>query len=364
MGSAAAWQLARRGLRVLGLDRHAPPHFLGSSHGRTRIIREAYFEHPLYVPLVQRAYELWAEVERAASQPLMRLTGGLMIGGRDSGVFAGAVRSAREHALPHVELTAGEVRRRFPGLAPAENMAAVLEPRAGLLFPEACVEALQQQARAAGAVLAHEQPVTSWEADLAGVTVTTPRARYEAGHLVLSAGPWMARLVAPLELPLQVERQLSHWFEPMPPRDAFEAPRCPVTIWETAPGRVFYTLPDVGQGLKAGIHHDGEVVDPETVDREPRPADEARIRALLARFMPTANGRLLDARVCLYTNTPDQHFVIDRHPEHPRVIVASPCSGHGFKFGAAIGEVIADLVTDGRSAFDLSPFRLGRFSRT
>lgn len=364
MGSAAAWQLARRGLRVLGLDRHAPPHFLGSSHGRTRIIREAYFEHPLYVPLVQRAYELWAELERAAGRPLMRITGGLMIGGRDSGVFAGAVRSAREHALPHQELTAGEVQRRFPGLAPAENMAAVLEPRAGMLFPEACVEALQQEARAAGAVLEHEEPVTSWEAGRAGVTVTTPRARYEAGHLVLSAGPWMARLVAPMELPLQVERQLSHWFEPMPPTDAFAAPRCPVTIWETAPGRVFYTLPDAGQGLKAGIHHDGAVVDPETVDREPRPEDEARIRALLARFMPTANGRLLDARVCLYTNTPDQHFVIDRHPEHPRVIVASPCSGHGFKFGAAIGEVLADLVTDGRSAFDLSPFRLGRFSRT
>ena len=365
MGSAAAWHLARRGVRVLGLDSHAPPHSLGSSHGRTRIIREAYFEHPLYVPLVQRAYELWAELERTVRRPLMQLTGGLMIGARDSGVFAGAVRSAREHALPHEELTAREVQRRFPGLAPAEGMAGVLEPRAGLLFAEACVEALQQQARAAGAVLEHDEPVTSWQVEHASVTVTTPRARYGAGHLVLCAGPWMARLAAPLALPLQVARQLSHWFEPAEPTGAFDASRCPVTIWETAPGRMFYTLPDVGgRGLKAGIHHDGEVVDPDTVDREPRPEDEARMRAMLARFMPAANGRLLEARVCLYTNTPDQHFLIDRHPEHPRAILASPCSGHGFKFAPAIGEVLADLVMQGRSRFDLSPFGLGRLKPT
>jgi sarcosine oxidase len=363
MGSAAAWHLARRGLRVLGLDRHAPPHTLGSSHGHTRIIREAYFEHPLYVPLVQRAYELWAELGRTAGRPLMQLTGGLMIGARESGVFAGALRSAREHALPHEELTADEVQRRFPGLVPGPDMEAVFEPRAGVLFPEACVEALQAQARAAGAVLAHGEPVTSWEADAAGITVTTPRTRYAAAHLVLAAGPWMARLAAPLALPLQVARQLTHWFAPIGGSGVFEASRCPVTIWETSADGMFYTLPDVGgQGLKAGIHHQGEIVDPDTVDREPGPGDEARMRALLARFMPAANGRLLEARVCLYTNTPDQHFLVDRHPEHPRVIVASPCSGHGFKFGTAIGEVLADLVTEGRSTFDLSPFRLGRFA--
>jgi sarcosine oxidase len=361
IGSAAAWQLARRGRRVLGLDRYAPPQSHGSSHGRTRIIREAYFEHPLYVPLVQRAYELWADLERAGGQTLMRRTGGLMLGVPASSVVAGALRSAREHALAHEELTAADVRHRFPGLVPADDMAAVLEPRAGLLFPEACVEALQQQARAGGAVLEHDQPMTSWYADGSGVTVTTPRRRYRAGHLLLSAGPWLPRLVEPLELHLQVERQLSHWFEPTGAREAFDASRCPVTIWEQAPGRIFYTVPDPGgQGLKAGIHHEGEMTDPDSVRRQPGPEDESRVRALLARYMPSANGRLLEARVCLYTNTPDQHFLIDRHPGYAQVILASPCSGHGFKFAPAIGEVLADLLMDGRSRFDLSPFALGR----
>lgn len=361
-GSAAAWHLARRGVQVLGLDRHAPPHSLGSSHGRTRIIREAYFEHPLYVPMVQRAYELWAELEREAGQPLLRLTGGLVLGRPDSAVFGGALRSAREHGLPHEVLTAEQVRRRFPVLVPDDDMTAVLEPRAGMLFPEECVEALQRAARAHGAVLEHEQPVTGWEADGAGVAVTTPAGRRRAGHLILSAGPWLPRLVEPLALPLQVERQLSHWFEPTGRADAFDANRCPVTIWEDAARRIFYTIPDPGgQGLKAGIHHEGERVDPDTVRREPTAEDEARVRKLLARFMPAANGRLRDARVCLYTNTPDGHFVIDHHPGNARVILASPCSGHGFKFATALGEALADLVTNGRSRFDLSPFRADRF---
>jgi sarcosine oxidase len=361
-GSAAAWILARRGVQVLGFEQHAPLHTLGSSHGRSRIIREAYFEHPLYVPMVQRACELWAELERETGQELVRLTGGLMLGRRDGAVFAGALRSAREHGLAHEELTAEEVRRRFPVLVPDDDMAAVLEPRAGLLFPEDCVQALQSAARAHGAVLAHGQPVTRWEADDSGVTVTTPAGRHRAGQLILSAGPWLPRLVEPLVMPLQVERQLSHWFEPAGAAEAFDAGRCPVTIWEHSPGRIFYTIPDPGgQGLKAGIHHEGETVDPDTVRREPTAEDEARIRDLLARFMPAANGRLRDARVCLYTNTPDGHFVIDRHPGNARVILASPCSGHGFKFATAVGEALADLVTNGRGRFDLSPFRADRF---
>lgn len=360
-GSAAAWQMAARGLQVLGLDRYAPPHALGSSHGRTRIIREAYFEHPLYVPLVQRAYALWTELERHAGRPLLRLTGGLMLGRPDDAVFAGALRSAREHALPHEVLSATAVRERFPVLRPDDEMAAVLEPRAGILLVEDCVAALQNGARRQGAVLEHSRPVTAWKADGSSVLVTTPGATYRAGHLLLCAGPWLPRLAEGLGLALEVERQLSHWFEPARDAAAFDAGRCPVTIWEHAPGRVFYTIPDPGgHGLKVGIHHEGEPVDPDSVDRLPGPEDEARVRALVAARMPAANGRLLDVRVCLYTNAPDGHFVIGRHPAHPRVLLASPCSGHGFKFAPAVGEVLADLVTEGKSRFDLSPFALTR----
>jgi sarcosine oxidase len=360
-GSAAAWSLARRGLQVVGFEQHVSPHAYGSSHGRTRIIREAYFEHPLYVPLVRRAYELWAELERRTGRTLLRLTGGLMLGPPDSAVFGGALRSARDHGLAHEVLTASAVRRRFPGLAPADGMEAVLEPRAGLLFTEECVSALQQAAREEGAVLEQGRPVTAWQADASGVTVTTPAGAHHVEHAVLCAGPWLPRLVAPLALPLAVERQLSHWFEPARRARDFDADRCPVTIWEHAPGRVFYTIPDPGgHGFKAGIHHDGERVDPETVHREPTRGDEDRVRAVLARYLPDANGRLLDARVCLYTNTPDEHFVLDRHPASPRVIVASPCSGHGFKFATAVGEALAGLVADGHARFDLSPFALAR----
>ncbi|HVR69400.1 MAG TPA: N-methyl-L-tryptophan oxidase [Vicinamibacteria bacterium] len=363
MGSATAWQIARRGLQVLGLEAHQPFHTLGSSHGRTRIIREAYFEHPLYVPLVRRSYLLWAALEHETGRPLLRQTGGLMVGSPGSGVFAGALRSAREHALPHEVLTSAELRRRFPLLTPAEGMAAVLEPRAGLLLAEACVDALQQAARAHGALLRHGTPVRSWEAGGPGVVVTTSAGRLAARHLVLCAGPWLPGLAASLALPLQVERQLSHWFEPAREPEAFAAVRCPVTIWEHEPGRIFYTIPDPGgHGFKAGIHHDGERVDPDSARRDPTPADEARVRGLLDRFMPGASGRLLDARVCLYTNAPDERFLIGRHPAVPQVLLASACSGHGFKFAPAIGEALAELVTRGRSELDLSAFSLGRFS--
>lgn len=360
-GSAAAWGLARRGLQVIAFEQHAALHAYGSSHGRTRIIREAYFEHPLYVPLVQRAYELWAELERRTGRTLLRLTGGLMLGAPDSAVFGGALRSAREHGLAHEVLTARAVRGRFPGLAPAAGLEAVLEPRAGLLFTEECVSALQEAARGEGAAIEHGRPVTAWQADASGVTVATPAGSHRVAHVVLCAGPWLPRLLPPLARPLHVERQLSHWFEPARRAREFDAERCPVTIWEHAPGRVFYTIPDPGgHGFKAGIHHDGERVDPDTVRREPTAEDEERVRALLARFLPDANGPLLEARVCLYTNAPDEHFVLDRHPASPRVIVASPCSGHGFKFAPAVGEVISDLVADGRARFDLSPFALAR----
>ena len=363
-GSAAAWQLARRGLQVIGLERHEPQHAFGSSHGRTRIIREAYFEHPLYVPLVQRALALWRELGEASGQPLLVTTGGLSIGARASAVFAGALRSVREHGLPHEVLDSAELRARYPVLAPSDEMAAVFEPRAGVLRAEECVAAMQGAATEAGAVLHHGEAVLDWRPAGTGAVVRTSAGEYHAGHVLLCAGPWLARLAGGLALPLEVERQLSHWFEPRGDPAAFTAGRCPVTIWEHAPGRAFYTIPDPGgQGFKAGLHHDGARVDPDEVDRTPRAEDEARVRALLARFLPAANGRLLDARVCLYTNAPDEHFLIDRHPDHPEVVLASPCSGHGFKFAPAIGEALAELITSGRSGFDLSPFALSRFAR-
>jgi sarcosine oxidase len=362
MGSAAAWQLARRGRRVLGFDRYSPPHTLGSTHGRSRIIREAYFEHPGYVPLLRRAYECWAQLEEESGRVLLRKTGGLMAGPEDGVLFTGARRSAVEHGLPHEVLTAAEIRRRFPGFTPPDDTVGVLEPRAGMLWPEGCVEAALELARRRGAELRTDEPITSWRADGDGIAVTSATGTRRAQRLILSAGPWMPALIGTLGRPLRVERQLFHWFEAARNPELFRPDRCPVAVWEYAPDRIFATQPDAGDGLKAGIHHEGETTDPDHVRREPTAEDESAMRVLVERFMPDAAGRLREARVCLYTNTPDHHFLIDVHPDHPQVILASPCSGHGFKFASVIGEILADLATEGRSRFDLTPFALSRIA--
>ncbi|HVE79809.1 MAG TPA: N-methyl-L-tryptophan oxidase [Gemmatimonadaceae bacterium] len=361
MGSAAALHLARRGLRVVGLDRWHPPHPHGSTHGRTRIIREAYYEHPVYVPLVQRAYALWEALEREAGRRLFIRTGGAMAGPADGVLVAGALRSAREHGLIHELVDAAELRRRFPALAPESTWVAVVEPRAGLLLPEACVEAHLGLAREAGADLRFGTRVTSWDAGGNGVRLTTESGALDAARLLLAAGPWLPALAAPLALPLAVERQTFHWMRPAARPELCRADRCPIALWEYAPGRLFATFPDVGDGVKCGVHHEGELVpDPDAVRRRIDEAETAATRALLRTVMPEADGTLLDRAVCLYTNTPDHDFLIDAHPDHPHVIIASPCSGHGFKFSSAIGELLADLLTDVEPRFDLAPFRLTR----
>ena len=360
MGSAAAHHLARRGARVLGLDRFAPPHALGSSHGRSRIIREAYFEDPLYVPLVRRAYELWAALERESGRPLLVRTGGLMIGPPDGVVVAGALRSAREHGLPHEELDASDVHRRVPGFRPTADMAGVWEPRAGYLVPEAVIAAHLALAARDGAELHTDEPAVEWRATADGVEVTTGRGAYAADRLVLAAGAWMPRLLGALGVPLAVERTVLHWFRPRHPTTLFDVARFPIFLCEYTPGLAWYGFPDVGDGVKVALHHHGEPADPDTLRRDVAPEEVAYVRALLRTFMPAADGALVESAVCMYTNTPDEHFVVDRHPAHPQVVIASACSGHGFKFASAIGEQLAALALDAEPTFDLAPFRLAR----
>ena len=356
MGSAAAYHLARAGRKVLGLDRFASPHPFGSSHGQTRIIREAYFEHPLYVPLVQRAYELWAELEHESGRKLFQHTGGLMIGRPDSAEVSGALRSAREHHLKFELLTAAELGRQFPAFRPADDMVAVWEPRAGMVFPERCIEAHLSLAGKHGLELRFDDPVSRWEPVPGGVRVVSATGQYEAGQLLLTAGSWTRSLLADLNLPLTVERQIQFWFEPK--KSAFFRPdRCPIHIWEHGPGRHFYGFPDLGDGLKIAGHHEGQTANPDSINRAVSPEEVEAMRALLRQFLPDADGALRSAVVCMYTNTPDHHFFIDRHPAHAEVLIASPCSGHGFKFSSCVGEVLAQLIVNGESRFDLSLFR-------
>ena len=365
MGSASAFHLAARGLRVLGLERFAPRHAMASWHGDSRIIRELYFEHPLYVPLVQRAYALWEELETESGERLMTIGGGLMIGPREGMLVAGTLRSAAEHGLPAELLTPAEVRARFPAYALEDDLVAVLDPRAGFLRPEACVDAHRSLAARRGAELRYEEPVLAWEPDGAGVRVHTARGACTADRLLLTAGAWTHGLLPGLDLALEVERQVVFWFDP-PAGDAddYAPERCPIYAWEHTSGFIGYGFPRLERGVKAALMHQGETsAHPDEVRRAVDEAEVEPLRAALRKMLPgMAAAPVRGHAVCLFTNAPDTDFAIGFHPEHPQVLVSSPCSGHGFKFASAIGELHADLLTEGRSRFDLAPFRLDRFA--
>ena len=361
MGSAALRHLARAGLSAVGIERFESPHAHGSSHGESRIIREAYFEDPRYVPLVQRAYDEWAALERDTGRSLTLTTGGVMIGPRAGDLVSGAIASAEAHRLPYELLDAAALQHRFPAFRPASHMVGVWEPRAGVLFPEECIAAHLEAAARAGAVIQANAGVTSWRAAGGYVEVTTERGITRARQLVLATGAWLSKQLAESCLPLTVERVVQAWFEPASRPEVLAPERCPITIWEYGEDRFFYAFPLMNGAVKAALHHQGEATDPDHVRREVTVEEIGRIRDPLALHIPDAAGRWLDAKTCMYTNTPDEHFVLDRHPDHPEVLVVSACSGHGFKFASAIGAVIAELVRDGTTSADIGLFELARF---
>jgi sarcosine oxidase len=362
MGSAAAAHLASRGLRVLGLEQFELGHDRGSSHGLTRIIRLAYFEHPSYVPLLRRAFELWRELERGCGERLLHVTGGLDVGWEGSVVFEGSLRSCREHDLPHDVLDAAALAARFPAWHPAAGARAVFQPDGGFLLPERCIAAHAARATAAGAVLHTGERLLEWHAGGGRVRVRTDRGRHEAGQLVLAGGAWMGRLAPALAALLAPERQMLGWFA-VGDRARFAPGRFPVFVMDAAEGQ-FYGFPEFGvPGLKIGkYHHRDEPADPDALDRACHPADEAALRQAVARYFPAADGELVRSAACMFTNTPDEQFVIDRDPSAPEVLLLSPCSGHGFKFASVVGEIAADLVEGDTTRHDIALFRLARFA--
>lgn len=356
MGSSAAMHLATRGVRVLGLEQFTPGHDKGSSHGDSRIIRQAYFEHPAYVPLIQQAYRLWAELEDRAGTHLLTLTGGLLIGPADSATITGGLRSAQRWGLPHEMLDAATIRSRHPTFTPGDELVGLYEQRAGFVVPEEAVRAQIRVAARDGATLRFGERVVSWEPTGTGVRVSTETETFTAGHLVLAAGAWAPRLLG-RPTPLAVERQVMHWYEPAGGTKPFAVGHHPVFVWEDSDGDQIYGFPALRGETDVKVTFFRRIVptDPDHVDRTVHAAEIDELTHALEHKIPSLT-RHSRAATCLYTLTPDHHFVVGPHPHRPHVTVAAGFSGHGFKFAPVIGHALADLATRGETDHDISLF--------
>lgn len=366
MGSAAAAQLASRGVRVLGLEQYTAAHDRGSSHGGSRMIRFTLYREQAYVRLLARAYELWRGLERDGGETVLSITGGLAVGRPDHSVIAGGMRSAQEAGIAYEVLDPVDVRRRFPPFAADAGVIGVYEPSAGFLRPEAAVRGYLGQAAKRGAELRFGEPALRWEASRSGdgVRVVTAAGTYEASRLVLTPGPWAAGTAANLDLPLAVARVVMFWFDPPGGIEPFLPGRFPVFVCVPEGGERFYGFP-AHEGPRGGVKLAFSLqltpCTPDTIDRAVHEAEIALMKEHLARCVPALDGPCIAARTCMYTNTPDLHFVIGPHPDAPQCFVACGFSGHGFKFASVVGEILADLVVDGRTRHEIGLFAPTRF---
>ena len=362
MGSAIAAHCARRGASVIGLEQFGPAHDLGSSHGKSRMIRKAYFEDAAYVPLVLRSYELWHALQRETGDQLLRITGVLSGGEENSEIISGTKRAAAQHDLSIETLSRKQVSKRYPGVKLLQNEVALFEPDGGVLDPEAAVRAHLKAARAAGAELRFETAMRSWEATGDGVQLQlADSTRLSARTLVLSLGPWFKRTLETLGVALRVQRNVQAWFSPS--TDLYDADRFPAFLLDRAglPAPL-YGFPDFGDGLKVAFHGLGQITAAEEIDRAVDMArDVTPIAHELERWMPGAASKFREATPCMYSLTPDGNFVIDRHPAHSNVVLCGGFSGHGFKFAPVIGEIAAELALDGGSRHRIDFLSLKRF---
>jgi sarcosine oxidase len=365
MGSAAAYHLSKQQIKVLGLEAFSPAHDRGSSHGESRIIRQAYFEDPAYVPLVLRAYELWNQLQEESREDLLNITGGLAIGPANGRLVTGCLKSATRYGLEHELLDSREMRARFPQFELADNEIAVYEKEAGYLRPEECIRQHLRCAIKRGADLRFEEPVLSWTASESedGVTVTTAKQTYKARSLVISVGPWFAEFAAGVSIPVVVSRRVMFWLKPKGDPSAFDGKVFPIFLWEPEQCPLFYGFPRINDSgyPKVAIHTGGEECTPSTIDRTIRESDELAIRSSISSRIPALNGELSHAAACMYTMTADEHFIIDAHPGYPQVILAAGFSGHGFKFSSVVGEILSELATKRRTSRDITLFSRSRF---
>jgi sarcosine oxidase len=361
VGSAALAELARRGVRAVGIDRFDPPHDQGSSHGQSRVIRQAYFEHPNYVPLLKESYRLWRELEAATGQKLFHEVGLLEVGPADGVVVPGVLRAAAEHDLAVERVSAAEIEHRWPGLQVSDDLVGVIEQNAGYLLVEDCVAANLKIAQAAGASLMTNTVVHNWRVDGGGVHVRTDAGEISAGKLIITAGAWASSVLEQALPPLSARRKSLFWFAADSPQFDAES-GFPVYLFEL-PSGVFYGFPRLEGRMKVAEHSGGATIaDPANVDRAIDFAEQQRVTTFLADHLPDVSLSVTNHAVCLYTMSPDEHFIVDRHPQHANVVFAAGLSGHGFKFTPVLGHALADIALGGTSPLPIDFLSLQRFA--
>lgn len=359
-GLMTSFMLARRGLKVAIVDPYEIPHTKGSSHGRTRVHRRAYFEAPFYVPLLSRADEIWDQLTLDWEFAVLKRTGVLVIGLDDGRMTGGSVASARQHAITVELLNARETMARWPGLnVPADNMA-VYEPDGGVLQVEHVLQRLRRLIAELGVDCITGRSVVDWDSDFDGVRVRLDgeKSWMRSERLILATGAWLTQ-VSKLKLPLKTERQVQVMFE-TDPGGSYGATQFPAIAIERGSEPMIYGIPDFGKGFKLAFHHGGRTGELESFEA-PSKFEIERLHEAAQSWLPDIRPRALNAWTCIYTNTPDEHFIIDHHPKSDRVLVLSCCSGHGYKFAPVIGEIAAQLITDGSTKFDISMFGIKRF---
>lgn len=362
MGSFALWRLARRGVKAVGFERFEPGHDRGSGHGESRIIRSAYAEGSGYVPLVRSSLDLWRELEREADEPLLTMTGGLAIGPREGSLVGGVIESARDHDLPHEVLDAAGIRERYPQHTLKPGEVAVHERGAGVLLPESAIRTAARRARELGATLHTNTAVEAVEESEGGVEIRAGGRTYRARRAVVAVGSWLGKFMPELNLPLTVERQVLSWFPAEDPR-LFGLDRCPIFVYQEREGLEWYGFPSLdGRTVKAAVHHHGHEADPDGIDREVHPEDVAQISRFVGERLGGIDPRPERARVCMYTNTPDEDFLLGPAPGRPGLILLGGFSGHGFKFAPVVGEIAADLATEGETLHPIGAFSPARFT--
>ena len=363
MGSAASYYLSKNGVKVLGLDTYEPPHKLGSSHGHTRVIREAYHEGTSYVPIVKRAYELWNELDHEIEDKLILEYGGMYLGD-DGKYLSDAKKSAKKYDIPIKEFSSKEIKEKYNILNPPNNFKGLLENRSGAVFPEKAISNFLSKSINNGSSHNYNEKVIGWEKQSKFYKVETDKNNYFAEKLIFSSGAWIKNLVPSLKLPVKIERQVLFWFDPIKYKDKFHYSNMPNTGWDLDNGMEFYTQPNIeNKGFKVAMHHNGKFISEDDLNRESNADDLSIVKNFLEEYIPLANGKLIDSRVCVYTNTPDLDFIIDFYPNDENLIICSPCSGHGFKFTPAIGEICSELVINNGTNYDLREFSIKRLMK-